>query len=176
MIKFGQTYNLYANNAYINQNQKTRKTEEDAVDTPKETPTKTNFNTSKGDEYRQWTDPKDGGETFAEAIVREADTSTLGKAVAYFAAYESLYGVQPSTEENTDDYNYDPRTAYTEAGLREYGITDSNIIEQYFDDRGVQKGKFGDFQTYSLKNDIIIDGKVVATIEELVEALGIKND
>ena len=176
MIKFGQAYNLYVNNTYKNRNQKTTKTGEDAVDTPKDAPSKNEFNISKGDEYRQWTDPKDSGETYAEAIVREKDTSTLGKAVAYFAAYESLYGVQPNSEENTDDYNYDPRTAYTEASLREYGITDTNIIEQYFYDRGMQKGKFGDFQRFSLKNDIVINGKAITTIEELVEALGIRND
>lgn len=52
MIKFGQAYSTYINFAVDNSNQKTTKTDNDAVDTEQGTPTKKGLNIDKGDEYR----------------------------------------------------------------------------------------------------------------------------
>ena len=103
MLKLGQGYGFVNKHPFIT-NTKTVKTEEDAVDTPKGTPTKQELNIGKGDEYRQWTDPKDGGETLDEAIVRAGDKGTkLADAINFSTAYKSLYGAQPNSEESTDD-------------------------------------------------------------------------
>ena len=174
MIKFGQAYNQFNNYTIGNKNSASNKTEEDAVDTPKGTPTKTELNIGRGEESRQWTDPKDGGETLAEYTVRIGDTSTFGN---YMTAYESIYN-RPLRE---DDENRDTRNIYGIAGLRAYGITNANIINTYFDKREIdmgviKQGVISDGIGYSLKTDIVINGKEITTIEELVEALGIKSD
>lgn len=181
MIRFGQVYNQFNNQTIGNKNSASNKTEEDAVDTPKGTPTKTELNIGEGEESRQWTDPKDGGETLAENIVRVGDTSTFRGMVNYITAYESIYGVDLNRPLREDDENRDTRTIYFIAGLRAYGITNANIINTYFDTREidmsmVKPGMTRDSVGYSLKNDIVIDGKAITTIQELVEALGIENN
>ena len=181
MIKFGQIYNQFNNYTIGNKNSASNKTEEDAVDTPKGTPTKTELNIGRGEESRQWTDPKDGGETLAEYTVRIGDTSTFRGMANYITAYESVYGVDLNRPLREDDENRDTRNIYGIAGLRAYGITNANIINTYFDKREIdmgviKQGVISDGIGYSLKTDIVINGKEITTIEELVEALGIKSE
>lgn len=84
-----------------------------------------------------------------------------------------MYGVQPNSEENTDDSNNDTRIVWSLTGLGAYGIIDTDIINQYFDNRGIQNGLKGQaYEGYSLKNDIEINGVKITTVDELLQALG----
>ena len=98
------------------------------------------LNIGKGEESRQWTDPKDGGATLAENIVRIGDTSTFRGVANYITAYESIYGVDLNRPLREDDENRDTRTIYGIAGLRAYDITNANIINTYFDKREIDMG------------------------------------
>ena len=155
-MKLSQAYNLQHQPTNIETNRKTKKTDADAEDTPKGTPTKEGLNTGKGDEYRQWTELKDGGEKFADAVAKTEDTN---KAVI-----------------NSEDDKFKKGCMFEHSTLFVLGFTNEQINKYFTKAINARTLSGKDVDGYYLRENIVINNKEIKTLQELIDALNITHD